>query len=221
MRERLIALILMACLLGACAQSEEAKATSAVETQKAQEYEALAATATKLAGPSDTLTVTSTASITPTATQTPTPSETPLPSFTPTPPEGSAYVPDLVGLTYEEATQILKDLELPWYYVAVIDKDTPTGQVIEQSPRPGALLDLEEMQVKLVVSFSASSPPRPQPRVGYFFRSPCGDLTEVGVCFGGSVFWCDGNKVLVQDCSFCNGYCGYNREEEINTCFCP
>ncbi len=209
----------MLCFLSACGKSEEAIATSIAETQKAEEFEALAMTATKLAGPSDTPTNTFTPTITPTASQTPTPSDTPLPSSTPTPPEGSAYVPDLVGLTYNEATVILKGLGLPWYYVAVVSNDTPTWEVMDQSPRAGALLDLEEMQVKLVISFSAESPPRPQPRAGYFYSDSCHGIPEAGVCYGNFVFWCENTNLIMQDCSFCDGYCGTN--EGIKVCFCP
>lgn len=219
MQRRLIIAGLMICCLTACGMSEEAKATSLAETEKAEQFDALSMTATKLAGPSDTPTNTFTPTITPTSTQTPPPSETPLPSLTPTPPEGSAYVPDVVGLTYTEATELLKELGLPWYYVAVIKKDTPTWEVIEQSPRAGALLDLEEMQVKLVISFNAESPPRPQPRSGYFFSDSCHGISKEGVCYGGSVFWCENSNLLVQDCSFCDGYCGTN--EGIKVCFCP
>jgi hypothetical protein len=219
MRRQMFLAGLMFFCLTACGKSEEAVATSIAETQKADEFEALAMTATKLAGPSDTPTNTFTPTITPTSTCTPMPSDTPLPSLTPTPPEGSAYVPDLVGLTYAEATAILKELGLPWYYVAVIKKDTPTWEVIEQEPRAGALLNLEEKQVKLVISFSAESPPRPQPRAGYFFDNKCGDLTYAGVCYAGLVIWCENGKVLYQDCSFCDGYCGTH--DGIKVCYCP
>jgi hypothetical protein len=210
---------MMLCFLSACGKSEAAIATSIAATQKAEEFEALAMTATKLAGPSDTPTNTFTPTITSTATQTPTPSDTPLPSSTSTPPEGSAYVPDLVGLTYDEATAILSELGLPWYYVAVVSSDTPMWEVMDQSPRAGALLDLEEMQVKLVISFSADSPPRPQPRSGYFVSDSCRGVTKEGVCYGGSVFWCENTNLLMQDCSFCDGYCGTN--DGIKVCFCP
>ncbi len=219
MQKKLILVGLILCCLNACGKSEEALATSIAETQQAEQFDALAMTATKLAGPSDTPTNTFTPTITPTLTSTPTPSDTPLPSTTPTPPEGSAYVPDLVGLTYAEATTILKDLGLPWYYVAVVKKDTPTWEVVEQSPRAGALLDLEEMQVKLVISFSADSPPRPQPRSGYFIDDSCRGISQEGVCYGGSVFWCENTNLLMQDCSFCDGYCGTN--EGIKVCYCP
>ncbi len=221
MQKKMILVGLILCCLSACGKSEEAKTTSIAETQQADPFYALSLTATKLAGPSDTPTKTFTPTITPTSTHTPLPSDTPLPSTTPTPPEGNAYVPDLVGMTYQEATALLTELGLPWYYVAVVKKDTPTWEVIDQSPRAGALLDLEEMQVKLVISFSADSPPRPQPRVGYFYNNDCRDLTKKGVCFSGMVIWCENGKVLYQDCSFCNGYCGYNSDEGINVCYCP
>jgi len=219
MFRKVILVGLILCCLNACGKSEEAEATIMAETQQADPFYALSLTATKLAGPSDTPTNTFTPTITPTSTNTPLPSDTPLPSTTPTPPEGSAYVPDLVGLTYKEATALLMELDLPWYYVAVVKKDTPTWEVIDQSPRGGALLDLEEMQVKLVISFSADSPPRPQPRSGYFVSDSCRGITEEGFCYAGSVFWCENTNLMMQDCAFCDGYCGTN--DGIKVCYCP
>ena len=115
-------LILCGYLLVSCSLltnvSEEAIATAIAETAIVEEIRAYYKTRTAEAK--------ATSTPEPTATDTHVPSATPLPSSTPTPepPVGMAYVPDFIGMPYEEASEILNEMEWKeWYYIAIINKE--------------------------------------------------------------------------------------------------
>lgn len=123
-------------------------------------------------------------------------------------------------MAYKEATELLDELGLPWYYVSVVLNDVPAWQIVEQTPRAGSLLDVENMSVKLVVSFDSLSKPRPQGRAGTFFGTDCLGLNIKGTCYAGAAFWCEDKKLFYQDCSYCNGICGFN-DDDLAVCYCP
>jgi len=134
--------LLVSCTLPA---SEDAIATAIAETAQVEDmralYEAQTAEAqepTATDPPSvlnslfDTLTESRTPSI---------PTDTPLPVSTPTPepPAGKAYVPDFINMPYEEASEILIEMESKkWYYVAIINNEVDEWTVVDQDPlQPG------------------------------------------------------------------------------------
>jgi hypothetical protein len=83
------------------------------------------------------------------------PTSKPLPTHTATPdstatvtptaiPAGYASVPEIVGLHYEQAQQVLEGVGLSYVYRDVFSQDEPLGLVIGQDPGPGAALALGE-----------------------------------------------------------------------------
>jgi len=102
------------------------------------------ATATDVPLPIDTLTPEPTQTETPTLVPTATPTETPLPTatptetFTPTPlPAGWVKVPDVIGMYYRDARNLIIRTGLNFVYRDVLDLDLPTGTVLIQNPVPG------------------------------------------------------------------------------------
>jgi hypothetical protein len=73
-----------------------------------------------------------------TATETPLPTETPTATFTPTPlPAGWVKVPDVIGMYYRDARNLILRSGLNFVYRDVLDLDLPTGTVLIQNPIPG------------------------------------------------------------------------------------
>lgn len=94
--------------------------------------------------PTETSTPEPTPTETPTLVPTPTPTETPLPTatptetFTPTPlPVGWVKVPDVIGMYYRDARNLIIRTGLNFVYRDVLDLDLPTGTVLIQNPVPG------------------------------------------------------------------------------------
>lgn len=99
--------------------------------------------------PSDTPKPTETNTPEPTSTATPvptaTPSLTPLPTATPTAtftktplPAGWVEVPDVIGMYYRDARNLIIRSGLNFVYRDVLDLDLPTGTILIQNPFPGS-----------------------------------------------------------------------------------
>ncbi len=215
-------LILSGCFLVSCTRtlSGDGIATAIAETAQAEAmrmfYEAQTAEAQATDTPE------------PTATDTPIPTDTPLPSSTPTPvpPAGMAYVPDFIGMHYDEASDILIEMESErWYFVHLINKDVDEWTVYIQEPEPGTLFDLKNDRVKIIVSVYAFTPtPTRVTRPRDSFADSCGGVTYQGYCESYSeVVWCEDNQLWIWDCAaYCSGgYCGYYDAFVGYTCFCP
>ena len=88
--------------------------------------------------PEPTPTETPTPIPTPTATETPLPTATPTETFTPTPlPAGWVEVPDVIGMQYLDARNIIIRSGLNIAYRDVLDLDLPKGSILIQNPVPG------------------------------------------------------------------------------------
>ena len=73
-----------------------------------------------------------------TPTETPRPTATPTETYTPTPlPAGWVEVPDVIGMHYRDARNLIIRRGLNFVYRDVLDLDLPTGTVLIQSPIPG------------------------------------------------------------------------------------
>ena len=86
-------------------------------------------------------TSTATATAVPTATPslTPWPTATPTATFTKTPlPAGWVEVPDVIGMYYRDARNLIIRSGLNFVYRDVLDLDLPTGTVLIQNPVPGS-----------------------------------------------------------------------------------
>lgn len=99
---------------------------------------------TSTPAPTSTETAVPTATDTETPVPTPTPTETPLPTatptetYTPTPlPAGWVKVPDVIGMHYRDARNLIIRTGLNFVYRDVLDLDLPTGTVLIQNPVPG------------------------------------------------------------------------------------
>ncbi len=156
------------------------------------------------------------------------PTDTPLPVSTPTPepPAGMAYVPDFIGMTWDEVSKIFKELGLKkGYYVAAIKRDIDEWTVFQQEPEPGILVDKEDGRVKVIVAVYEFTPtPTREPRPRDSFADNCGGVTYIGYCESYSeVVWCEDNQLWIWDCeAYCSGgYCGYAGSVVGYTCFCP
>ncbi len=104
-----------------------------------------------------TKTVTSTITPSLTATQSPTPSITPspTPTVTLTPiPEGYVVVPEVIGIPYIEARDILLESGLSLLYQDVLGVDIPQGTVLDQEPSAGVVVE-DGTIVMLFRAFSA------------------------------------------------------------------
>ena len=212
-----VGLILTGCFLVSCTRtlSGDGIVTAIAETAQAEEirifYEAQTAEAQATDTPE------------PTATDTPIPTDTPLPSSTPTPvpPAGMAYVPDFIGMHYDEASDILIEMESErWYFVHLINKNVDEWTVFMQDPEPGTLFDLKNDRVKIIVSVYEFTPtPEPQklPKKGY--SDNCGDITTICVSYT-EIVWCEGGELWIADCAaYCGGYCGWSVDAFY--CLCP
>ena len=88
--------------------------------------------------PEPTSTETPTPIPTPTATETPLPTATPTETFTPTPlPAGWVEVPDVIGMQYLDARNLIIRNGLNFAYRDVLDLDLPKGSILIQNPVPG------------------------------------------------------------------------------------
>ncbi|MFQ5942682.1 MAG: PASTA domain-containing protein [Anaerolineales bacterium] len=90
--------------------------------------------------PEPTATETETETPVPTATSTEIPTSTAIPTetFTPTPlPAGWVKVPDVIGMYYRDARNLIIRSGLNFVYRDVLDLDLPTGTVLIQNPVPG------------------------------------------------------------------------------------
>jgi len=88
--------------------------------------------------PEPTATETPTPVPTATATETPLPTATPTETYTPTPlPAGWVEVPDVIGMHYRDARNLIIRSGLNFVYRDVLDLDLPTGTVLIQNPFPG------------------------------------------------------------------------------------
>ncbi|MFQ5921642.1 MAG: PASTA domain-containing protein [Anaerolineales bacterium] len=90
--------------------------------------------------PTQEPTATGNATLVPTATPslTPLPTATPTATFTPTPlPAGWVEVPDVIGMHYRDARNLIIRSGLNFVYRDVLDLDLPTGTVLIQNPIPG------------------------------------------------------------------------------------
>jgi hypothetical protein len=209
-RRRLgILLALVVTLISSCrflvVASEEQIATAIAETNQAEEISAFYDARTQEALATETPV--------PTSTDTPIPSDTPLPTstFTPEAPAGMAYLPDLVGMPYVEASEILIDLDSEkWYYVAVINRQVDEWTVIDQEPEPGTLFDLGDDRVKIIVAVYKFTPTPQIDKGGKQSSDPCGGITYAGICQSNVVYWCQNNVLYYYDCSWCGGVCAWN-----------
>ena len=85
--------------------------------------------------PEPTSTETPTPIPTPTATETPLPTATPTETFTPTPlPAGWVEVPDVIGMLYLDARNLIIRSGLNFAYRDVLDLDLPRGSILIQNP---------------------------------------------------------------------------------------
>lgn len=110
-------------------------------------------TSTPIFAASPTLTLIPTSTDAPTATYFPRPTAT----STGTPlPRGYVVVPEVVGIDYMEARQVLLDSGLTYIYHDVFDLDQPVGMVIGQDPAPGIVKKVGEA-VFLYRAFRASA----------------------------------------------------------------
>lgn len=184
--------------------SEDAIATAIAETQESDDIRSLIETATAAAVATNTSEP---------PTDTPIPSDTPEPSLTPTfpPPEGMAYVPDFIGMQWDDVEKIFKEMGFKkGYYVAVVKWDVDEWSVFEQEPEPGILVDLEDGRVKVLVAVKEFTPTPERSRSGSQSSDPCGGITYAGVCQSNVVYWCDNNTLWYYDCSSCGGVCAWD-----------
>ena len=87
--------------------------------------------------PEPTPTETSTPIPTPTATETPLPTATPTETFTPTPlPAGWVEIPDVIGLQYLDARNLIIRNGLNFAYRDVLDLDLPGEASLSRIPFP-------------------------------------------------------------------------------------
>jgi hypothetical protein len=101
--------------------------------------------ATETATPTATQTVIPSSTITSTWTSVPTATETPEPTTTATAtliPEGFRLVPNVVGMHYKQARQVLIDAGLTFIYRDLYDRQHPFGTIVEQEPTAGYVLPL-------------------------------------------------------------------------------
>ncbi|MEE8537252.1 MAG: PASTA domain-containing protein [Acidobacteriota bacterium] len=88
--------------------------------------------------PEPTATETATPVPTATLTETPLPTATPTETYTPTPlPAGWVVVPDVIGMQYRDARNLIIRSGLNFVYRDILDLDLPTGTVLIQNPIPG------------------------------------------------------------------------------------
>ncbi len=142
-----LSLILLGLSIVACAPSTE---TPTVTTETA-------APPTQTSTPTDTASPTLT--LVPTSTDAPSATYIPRPTATSTgtpPPRGYAIVPEIVGMDYEEARQVLLDSGFTYIYHDVFDLEQPVGTVIGQDPAPGTVEKAGEA-VFLYRAFRASA----------------------------------------------------------------
>ena len=109
-----------------------------------EEIEPTAVPPTDTPVPTQTPTPEPTATETPTQVPTATPTDTPLPTatptetYTPTPlPAGWVEVPDVIGMHYRDARNLIIRRGLNFVYRDILDLDLPTGTVLIQNPIPG------------------------------------------------------------------------------------
>jgi hypothetical protein len=213
----ILVLMLLASCTGTSTPSADDIATAIAETQQISEIRSAFETATQLAMATDTPE--------PTSTDTPTPTDTPLPSSTPTPkpPEGMAYVPNFIGMQWDEVSKMFKELGMKKaYYVAAIKWDVDEWSVFEQEPEPGTLVDVAKDRVKVIVAVKEFTPtPTQEKKQGQSSGDLCGGITYAGTCFGNVCYWCENNQLWYWDCSSCGGYCGWDSNYGYYTCFCP
>jgi beta-lactam-binding protein with PASTA domain len=86
-------------------------------------------------------------------------------------PEGKTFIPDLTGLNFEDAKQIMKLAGLRLVNVKTRTANLPSNTVLEQSPAPDTLVDLEgDATLTVAITGNAPNPvipepPRPKPAV--------------------------------------------------------
>jgi beta-lactam-binding protein with PASTA domain len=86
-------------------------------------------------------------------------------------PEGKTFIPDLTGLGFEDAKQIIKLGGLRLVNVKTKTANLPSNTVLEQSPAPDTLVDLEgDATLTVAITGNAPNPvipepPRPKPAV--------------------------------------------------------
>lgn len=204
--------LVLAAISFSCTRELPAKedmiATAIAETKQVEEIRAFYQTQTEEAKATDTPE--------PSVTNTETPTDTPIPSSTPTPKPsiGMAYLPDFVGMSYPDASEILVDMRSDkWYYVALINKDVEEWTVIDQEPEPGSLVDLLDDRIKLIVAvyeFTPTPTPPVSDKGGKKSSDPCGGINYAGICESNVVYWCENNTLYYSDCSWCGGVCAWN-----------
>lgn len=105
-------------------------------TEVVLQTETSAPTETPPPDPTATETVTPIPTATPT--ETPLPTATPTETFTPTPlPAGWALVPDVIGMQYLDARNLIIRSGFNFAYRDVLDLDLPKGSILIQNPIPG------------------------------------------------------------------------------------
>jgi len=142
-----LSLFLLGLSIVACAPSMELP-TATTET---------AAPPTQTSTPTDTASLTLT--LVPTSTDAPSATYIPRPTATSTGtplPRGYIIVPEVVGMDYEEARQVLLDSGFTFIYHDVFDLEQPVGTVIGQDPAPGTVKEAGEA-VFLYRAFRASA----------------------------------------------------------------
>jgi beta-lactam-binding protein with PASTA domain len=86
-------------------------------------------------------------------------------------PEGKTFIPDLTGLSFEDAKQIIKLAGLRLVNVKTRTANLPSNTVLEQSPSPDTMVDLEgDATLTVAITGNAPNPvipepPRPKPAV--------------------------------------------------------
>lgn len=213
----LIGIAVAALLLVGCTLNEAQIAKAVQETQEAAQTIAEAIEGTQAA----LIALTPTEPpVPPTSTNTATPDVT----STSAPPPGQAYVPDLVGLNIEDAKATCSAADLPYYWVALINKDVPEWSVFAQTPAPGSLIKLDadrnSDKLKLLEAVYKYTPVPDKP--GHSTGDACGGLTFEGICDGNIAYWCQDGEIWYWNCpAYCpGGFCGWDPAVG-NTCFCP
>ncbi len=86
-------------------------------------------------------------------------------------PEGKTFIPDLTGLSFEDAKQIINLAGLRLVNVKTKTANLPSNTVLEQSPAPDTMVDLEgDATLTVAITGNAPNPvipepPRPKPAV--------------------------------------------------------
>ena len=142
-----LSLFLLGLSIAACAPSLESPIVPTEATAPPTH------TSTPIFAASPTLTLVPTSTEAPTATYFPRPTTT---STGTPPPRGYAIIPEVVGIDYEEARQLLLDSGFTYIYHDVFDLEQPVGMVIGQDPAPGSVRKVGEA-VFLYRAFRASA----------------------------------------------------------------